>query len=117
MEEYIRTIENISDGKLSLFLGAGASIQSGISSANDMVWEFKRKLYCDANKISEEYFKDLQATATRNSIQSYFDGLIGFPVLGNGSEYSFYFEKCYPTIESRRDYIYMKASNKKPSIL
>ena len=44
MDEYIRTIENIQDGVLSVFLGAGASIQSGVPSAGDMVWEFKRKL-------------------------------------------------------------------------
>lgn len=42
MDEYIRTIENIQDGVLSVFLGAGASIQSGVPSAGDMVWEFKR---------------------------------------------------------------------------
>jgi hypothetical protein len=30
MDEYIRTIENIPDGALSLFLGAGASIQSDV---------------------------------------------------------------------------------------
>lgn len=30
MEEYIRAIENIPDGTISLFLGAGASIQSGV---------------------------------------------------------------------------------------
>lgn len=33
MDEYIRTIENIPDGASSLFLGAGASIQSGVPSA------------------------------------------------------------------------------------
>lgn len=94
MEEYIRAIENIPDGTISLFLGAGASIQSGVPSAGDMVWEFKRKLYCTANKISEEYYKDLQSEATKTSLQNYFDGLSGFPVYGDGQEYSFYFEKC-----------------------
>ena len=116
MEEYIRAIENIPDGTISLFLGAGASIQSGVPSAGDMVWEFKRKLYCTANKISEEYYKDLQSEATKTSLQNYFDGLSGFPVYGDGQEYSFYFEKCYPTIEARREYIYNKLSEKKPSI-
>ena len=116
MEEYIRTIENIPEGTISLFLGAGASIQSGVPSAGDMVWEFKRKLYCTANKISEEYYKDLQSEAAKTSLQNYFDGLSGFPEYGDGQEYSFYFEKCYPTIEARREYIYNKLSEKKPSI-
>ena len=116
MDEYIRTIENIQDGVLSVFLGAGASIQSGVPSAGDMVWEFKRKLYCTANKISEEYYKDLQSEITKTSLQNYFDGLTGFPTYGDGQEYSFYFEKCYPSIEARREYIYNKLSEKKPSI-
>ena len=116
MDEYIRTIENIQDGVLSVFLGAGASIQSGVPSAGDMVWEFKRKLYCTANKISEEYYKDLQSEITKTSLQNFFDGLTGFPTYGDGQEYSFYFEKCYPSIEARREYIYNKLSEKKPSI-
>ena len=116
MDEYIRTIENIPDGALSLFLGAGASIQSGVPSAGDLVWEFKRNLYCAVNKISEEYYKDLQSEATKTSLQNYFDGLSGFPVYGDSQEYSFYFEKCYPTVEARRQYIYNKVSEKKPSI-
>ena len=94
MDEYIRTIENIPDGALSLFLGAGASIQSGVPSAGDLVWEFKRNLYCAVNKISEEYYKDLQSEATKTSLQNYFDGLSGFPVYGDSQEYSFYFQKC-----------------------
>lgn len=116
MEEYIRTIDNIVGGELGLFLGAGASIQSGVLSAGDMIWEFKRKLYCINNNISEEYYKDLQSESTRRELQSYFDGLIGFPLRGDSREYSFYFEKCYPTIESRREYIYKKTSDKKPNI-
>ena len=116
MEEYIRTIENTPNRTLNLFLGAGASIQSGIPSAGDMIWEFKRKLYCSANKISEEYYKDLQSETTRNALQSYFDGLSGFPSYGDSQEYSFYFEKCYPAIEARRDYIYRRTSDKRPSI-
>lgn len=116
MEEYMRAIDNIAIGELGLFLGAGASIQSGVPSASDMIWEFKRKLYCTNNNISEEYYKDLQSETTRYELQAYFDGLIGFPLHGESKEYSFYFEKCYPTIESRREYIYKKTSDKKPNI-
>ena len=116
MEEYIRSIDNISNGELGMFLGAGASIQSGVPSAGDMIWEFKRKLYCMNNNIWEEYYKDLQSESTRYELLAYFDGLIGFPLRGESKEYSFYFEKCYPTIESRREYIYKKTSDKKPNI-
>ena len=116
MDEYIRTIENIPNGALSMFLGAGASIQSGVPSAGNLIWEFKRKLYCTANRISEEYYKDLQSEATKTSLQNYFDGLFGFPSHGDSQEYSFYFEKCYPTIDARREFICNKVSEKKPSI-
>ena len=116
MDEYIRSLDNIPSGTLSLFLGAGTSIQSGVPAANDMIWEFKRKLYCSNNKVSEECYKDLQSESTRSVLQEYFNGLAGFPLRGDSEEYSFYFEKCYPTVESRREYIYKKIYDKKPNI-
>jgi len=33
-------------------LGAGASTASGIPTAGDMIWDFKRKLYCAEQRIS-----------------------------------------------------------------
>ena len=42
------------DGEIDFFLGAGASIQSGIPTGGNLVWHFKRELYCIENKLSLE---------------------------------------------------------------
>lgn len=115
MKEFFRITKNINDNSISVFLGAGASIQSQIPSAYDMVWQFKRTLYCNMNNVSEQYFKDIQSNENRRKIQNYFDAIKGYPVENSPEEYSFYFEKCYPTEQSRREYISKSVSDKLPS--
>lgn len=115
MKEYFRIIKNLNKNSISVFLGAGASIQSQIPSAYDMVWQFKRTLFCNLNNVSEHYFKDIQSLESRRIIQNYFDGINGYPCDKDPEEYSFYFEKCYPTILSRREFISKIVSNKLPS--
>jgi len=53
-------------------------------------------LYCQANSVREEKFKDLESEKNRNMIQSFFDIQGNYPKNNNSEEYSFYFEKCYP---------------------
>lgn len=59
------------DGEIDFFLGAGASIQSGIPTGGNLVWHFKRELYCIENKLSLELYKDLKLTATQELLQHY----------------------------------------------
>ena len=61
------------NGSMSLLLGAGASISSGILSGGQMIWDFKREIYCNENKISKLEFPDLQKENIQNKIQKYLD--------------------------------------------
>lgn len=115
MKEYIRMMKSFDRENISVFLGAGASVQSQIPSAKDLVWQFKRTLYCNENNMSEQYFKDIQSLEGKRKIQGFFDGLSDYPADGDSREYSFYFEKCYQTILSRRNFISKIVSNKLPS--
>ena len=115
MNEYFRIVKSFDKKNISVFLGAGASVQSQIPSAKDLVWQFKRTLYCNENNMSEQYFKDIQSLDGKRKIQGFFDGLSGYPADGDCREYSFYFEKCYQTILSRRNFISKIVSNKLPS--
>ena len=56
-----------------MLLGAGASISSGIMSGGQMVWDFKRKIYCIENKISEAAFPDMSKETAQREIQAYLD--------------------------------------------
>ena len=104
------------DKSMSFLLGAGASISSNIPSGGQMVWDFKRTLYCTANNIRTSLYGDLSKENVQKEIQSYFDGQGGYPKLWSTEEYSFYFEKCYPSRKDREYYIQYKVRDIKPSL-
>lgn len=104
------------DKSMSFLLGAGASVSSNIPSGGQMVWDFKRTLYCTANKIRTSLYGDLSKENVQKEIQSYFDGKDGYPKLWSTEEYSFYFEKCYPSRSDREYYIRNKVRDIKPSL-
>lgn len=62
------------DKSMSFLLGAGASVSSNIPSGGQMVWDFKRTLYCTANNIRTSLYGDLSKENVQEKIQSYFDG-------------------------------------------
>lgn len=86
-------------------LGAGASAAAGIPTAFHMIWDFKRALYCSAQKVPITTCSDLSSLIVRARLQNYFDGLGTFPSDGSKEEYSHYFRIVYPDERDRRRYI------------
>ncbi len=113
---FLRSFAVRPNGSLNFLLGAGASVQANIPAAGTLIWQFKRKIYCEANNVREEKFKDLESERNKNVIQSYLDLKGGSPVLNNQEEYSFYFEKCYPNSIDRKAFIQRIVNSKNPSI-
>ena len=101
---------------MTFLLGAGTSVSSGILSGGQMVWDFKRSLYCAAKNLRTSVYGDISKENVKNEIQSYFDGQGGFPAIWSPDEYSFYFEKCYPSRKDREYYIQEKVRDAKPSL-
>lgn len=87
------------------FLGAGASVAAGIRSAGDMIWDFKRKLYCSMQGVPVSLVSDIGDPAVRRRIQTYLNDQHRFPALGTEDEYSAYFEATFPAARDRRSYI------------
>jgi len=116
LPEMLRTFDVYEDGSFMFFLGAGASVQAGIPSASDMIWMFKRDIYCTETGTGKEAFNDLTLKRHRQRLQQYFDNRPGHPRLGNEKEYSFYFERAYPTSESRRQFIRKMIRQSVPTI-
>lgn len=114
--EFLRSFEIKPNGTYDIFLGAGCSVAAGIPLGIALIWEFKRKLYCDHFKINEEKFSDFELETNKNEIQKYFDQQVGFPILDSSEEYSFYFEKCYPQSIDRKLFIQSKVREKKPTL-
>lgn len=101
---------------MSFLLGAGASVSSGIMSGGQMVWDFKRSLYCTENNLRTNNYADLSKKYLQKEIQTYFDSIGEYPSFGSIEEYSFYFEKCYPLRRDREYYIQDKVRDVKPSL-
>ncbi len=92
---------------LTWFLGAGASAGAGIPTAWDMIWEFKRLIYCTEQRVSLARCANLSDDRLRRRIQHFFDGLApgSFPAEDDPREYEVYFEKAWPHEADRRTYI------------
>ncbi len=100
---------------IMFFLGAGASAAAGIPTAQHMTWDFKRSLYCAAQRISIQLCADMGDPTLRSRLQQYFDGLGGYPHEGSEDEYAYYFEAAYPSEADRRRYIGQAMSGATPS--
>ena len=97
------------------FLGAGTSVTSGVPTANDLVWQFKRAIFCTEEKVPLVRCRDLSSLLLRSSIQDHFDRRVGFPPINSPDEYSFYFEYAYPNPAERRAFLHPFVSHAEPS--
>lgn len=89
---------------VSLLLGAGASISSGMPSAERCIWEWKREIFVTNNPTLRDSVGELSLPGTRTRIQHWLDQREAYPPLGDASEYSFYAKECYLTAEHRRKF-------------
>lgn len=100
---------------LAWFLGAGASASSGIPTAYDLIWDFKRTLYCAKLNIPIKSCPDLTDHALRTKLQDHFDSQGNFPPMDSEKEYSEFFEAAFPDEGDRRTYIERMVSRASPS--
>lgn len=98
-----------------IFLGAGASASSGIKTGQELIWEFKKEIFCGKNEKSPNEYIEL-SDEKKNEIQSFFDQKDGYPKRGASNEYSFYFYNYLKTPEDRSKYIQQLVKDKKPEI-
>jgi hypothetical protein len=114
LPEFLR-IFPVRSPNLMWFLGAGASAASGIATAGDMIWDFKRRLYCTEQRVSIRACEDLSNPDLRAKIQRYLDGRGDCPVNSSEDEYSHYFSAVFPSEADRRRYIDQMITKATPS--
>lgn len=115
-DAFLRSFKRNLDVPHSFLLGAGASISSGIQTAYDCIWEWKKDIYLSKNINAAEFYKNHRNESVRKSIQKWLDNQGGFPVLNSAEEYSFYAEKAYPIPDDRRKYFFSLTESKEPYI-
>ncbi|HEY5779100.1 MAG TPA: SIR2 family protein [Chthoniobacterales bacterium] len=97
-----------------LLLGAGASISSGMPSAERCIWEWKQDIFVTNNPTLRESVGELSLPGTRQRIQRWLDQRGNYPAQGHADEYSFYAEECYPTGQDRRAFFQSYVAKAKP---
>lgn len=88
----------------SWFLGAGASHNANLPTAEDIIADLKRRYYCsEENQVYRT--KDLQNAAVRQTVEAYMQSR-GFPARWAPNEYTTYFETIFgEDRERQRRYI------------
>ena len=102
-DAFLRSFKQNKDGSFAFLLGAGASITSGIQSAEDCVWDWKKQIYI-SNNPSCESFLDIHTDCCKKNIQMWFDEQGIYPKEGSQEEYVFYAEKTFPLSNDRTKY-------------
>lgn len=115
-DEFLRSIKQNKDITLSFFLGAGASVESGIQTASDCIWDWKREIYVSQNPYDARACTNTKIESVRRLIQRWIDEQKTFPPLDDKAEYSFYADKACPIEEDRKKYFQHLCENKKPSL-
>lgn len=115
-DAFLRSFKRNIDVPHSILLGAGASITSGIQSAYDCIWEWKKDIYLSKNINASDYYKNYKDDSVRESIQKWLDSQAEYPELDSNEEYSFFAERAYPISDDRRKYFQSLIENKQPYI-
>lgn len=115
-DEFLRSFKRNMDTPHSLLLGAGASVESGVRSASDCIWEWKREIFLSQNPSLIESYNNIKIDSVRNAIQRWLDSQGNFPKDGSDEEYSFYAEKTYPIADDRRKFFQQMVTEATPSI-
>ena len=115
LDAFVRSL-GISASPLSILIGAGASISSGLPSATRCIWEWKRNIFLTNNPGLENQFKELSLPNVREGIQQWLDDQGHFPPDGAPDEYGFYIQHCFPIEADRRRYFQNKIRSSRPHI-
>jgi hypothetical protein len=99
-----------------VFLGAGASVSSGIPSAASCIWEWKRSIFLTKNPGLEAQFSELSLPSVQSRIQRWLDSQQKYPSNDNADEYGFYIQECYPISDDRRAFFQEKIRVASPHI-
>jgi hypothetical protein len=99
---------------LMWFLGAGTSAAAGVPTAEQMIWDFKRTIFCSEERVPLVACQYIDDPSVRDRIQRHFSAG-GHPAPDDPEEYAHYFELAYPDEVDRRRYIEARVKGAAPS--
>ncbi|REJ81703.1 MAG: hypothetical protein DWQ39_08420 [Bacteroidetes bacterium] len=115
-DAFLRVLRENTDTGHVFLLGAGASISSGIQSAADCIWEWKRNIFITQNPNLSKEYSEYKSDSVRRSIQKWLDAEGCYPLENSTEEYSYYALKTFPIDDTRRKYFENICKGKEPFI-
>lgn len=116
LDEFLRSLKQNIDTPHSLLLGAGASIESGIPSAGDCIWDWKKEIFLSQNPSTVGAYDNPKLENVRRIIQRWLDSQNIYPAENSTEEYSYYAEKAFLIADDRRKYFQHLVANHVPSL-
>jgi hypothetical protein len=116
IDAFVRSVAINKNTPHAFFLGAGASVTSGIPSAASCIWEWKRSIFLTNNPGLEAQFSELSLTSVRSRIQGWLDSQQKYPKAGTDEEYGYYIQNCYLISEDRRAFFQEKVRRAIPHL-
>ena len=101
LDTFVRSIGVNRGSPHALFLGAGASMSSGVPSAKSCIWQWKRSIFCTNNPGFEEQVSEISLKAVQNHIDRWLQ-VNGYYPNKDEDEYSYFIERCLPIADDRR---------------
>lgn len=115
-EMFLRTLKASTNKPYSFLLGAGASIESGIPSAYDCIWQWKKDIFLSHNDALIESCNNVKLDSVKRKIQLWLDSQGIYPKEDSAEEYSFYAEKAFLSEEERRNFFQKLVEGHNPSL-
>lgn len=103
-DAFIRSVGTHHPTPYSLLLGAGASVSSGVLSAEQCLWTWKRDIVVSNNPGLESHFTELSLASVRERIQDWLDAEGSHPPSRTKGEYEHFAAQAYPIAEDRRQF-------------
>ncbi len=103
LDEFVRSIGVDKRSPHSVFLGAGASISSGVPSAATCIWRWKQSIFSTRNPGLEDRVGELSLPSVQHRIGNWLEanGILPPP---DEDEYGYFIEKCLPIPDNRRQF-------------
>ncbi len=114
VDAFVRSLAVNRTRPVCFLLGAGASISSGMPSAERCIWAWKQDIFVTNNPTLRDSVGELSLPGTRRRIQRWLDQRGDYPAEGSPEEYSFYARECYPTGQDRRSFFQSYIAKAKP---
>jgi len=115
-DAFLRAVKQNADTDHVFLLGAGTSISSGVKSADDCIWEWKKNIFVSKNPNLANQYKEYKSEAVKASIQKWLDNEGCYPPLNDPEEYSKYALLAHPIEAVRRKFFENICRDKEPYI-